>query len=231
MKIHRLLPIRRPFAQAFTLIELLVVIAIIALLAALSVGAFTMAMQTSSRNRSTATLQAIVSGLERYHEKNGEYPAPSGSDTQDFQGSQMNVSGAQMLYQAITGDGNDAIDLGSASGSSIKSSGTVDPTNKDFVINGDFIPTRDSSGTWKSKLNSTLVTSNGQFLIVDGFGHPFQYNKADVNTSGGVGTATTVNPNFDVWSYANATGQSDSMQSDLTTKQSTTATSIWIKNW
>ncbi len=111
-----------------------------------------------------------------------------------------------MLYQAITGDGTDQIKLASGSGSS--STGTVTDTNKEFVINGDFIPSKDSSGSWKSKLNSTLVT-DGVFYIVDGFGKPFQYDKAPVTASGSPNTVT-VNPNFDVWSYANGTNSSDS---------------------
>jgi len=230
MKIHRLLPIRRPFAQAFTLIELLVVISIIALLAALSIGAFTMAMQTSARNRTTATLHAVVSALERYKEKNGEYPEPSGSvinQTDKFGDMTLNTGGAQMLYQAITGDGNDAINIGN--GAATSSTGAVTDANKEFVINGDFIPTKDlTTGTFKSKLNSTTVTSDNKFLIMDGFGHPFQYTKAPVAVTGT--PATTVNPTYDVWSFANATS-ADGVTSDLATKQDSTKNAAWIKNW
>ena len=229
MKIHRLLPIRRPFAQAFTLIELLVVIAIIALLAALSIGAFTMAMQTSARNRTTATLHAVVSALERYKEKNGEYPeATDTSGSQSFGDVTMRTGGAAMLYQAITGDGSDAIKIGT--GSATSSSGTVADANKEFTINGDFIPTKDGSGTWKAKLNSTFVTGD-KFLIVDGFGHPFQYDKAAVSTGGAGGTPpTTVNPTYDVWSFANATNSGE-VAYDLSTKQNNTKNAAWIKNW
>ena len=52
--------------QGFTLIELLVVITIMALMAALTMGAFTYAQKSAARGRTTATHVAIISGLERY---------------------------------------------------------------------------------------------------------------------------------------------------------------------
>ena len=230
MKIHRILSVCRRGAPAFTLIELMVVISIIAILAALSIGAFTMATQTAARNRTTAVLKAIESALERYKEANGDFPKPkdsSGNHGLDVKG------GAQMLYQAITGDGNNELDLGSSAETPKNSQGArgVDPK---YVINGDFIPTQKSDGTWSpGKLNATLVSSASEFYIIDGFGHPFQYDKAQPTTgSGGAPppAPTTVNPTYDLWSYGN-TNSTESTGASLNTKGDGTATSVWIKNW
>jgi prepilin-type N-terminal cleavage/methylation domain-containing protein len=57
----------KPRSAGFTLIELLVVIAIIALLASLTIGAFSYATAAAGRNRTSATQAAIMSGLERYN--------------------------------------------------------------------------------------------------------------------------------------------------------------------
>ncbi len=217
MKIPRILPVRHPLARAFTLIELLVVIAIIALLAALSMGTFNMAMQSSARNRTTATLQAIISGLEAYKEANGEYPVtPSGYNS--GKGSETthgytttdatSLLGAQMLYQAITGDGDNSLTVSGSAGSN-SSVGLVQAANAQSTINGDFVPTKVISGTsttWKSKLNSTMVDSSNRFYLMDGFGHPFQYERAATNniTTTQAPTPITVNPTYDLWSYGTA---------------------------
>lgn len=230
MKIHRILPAHRRFERAFTLIELLVVIAIIAVLAALSIGAFTMATTTSARNRTKATLQAIVSALERYKEANGDFPTPM--DTSGNH-SLTTTTGAQMLYQAITADGYDQIKLATPPSGHASSNGTVDPAMTSFTINGDFIPAKQSSdgsssntSNYRSKLNATLVDKDNKFYLVDGFGHPFQYDKAAPTGQ----QATTINPTYDVWSYANI-GQTDSQSASLEDKSNAKNIAIWITNW
>jgi prepilin-type N-terminal cleavage/methylation domain-containing protein len=242
MKIQRILPVRRSLVQAFTLIELLVVIAIIALLAALSMGTFTMAQQASNNNRTRTTLQGIISALERYKEANGEFPTsinakpPNGISTH----STTAFDGAQMLYQAITGDGYDQIYMASPPSpapSHSSSNGSVDPNFASLTINGDFIPTQVTSGsssTWKSKLNATFVDTSNNFYLIDGFGHPFQYDRAAVTSVSAASpvTPTTVNPTYDLWSYGTGTGTNDPKGTSLTDKQNNaTATAMWIKNW
>ena len=218
--------VRPSGARAFTLIELMVVIAIIAILAALSIGAFNMATQTAARNRTTATLQGISSALERYKEANGDYPKTKEDSPQhslDYK------KGAQMLYQAITGDGNDQIDLGGSTESGKASQGKA--ADAQYVVNGDFMPGKKSDGSWSAgKLNATMVSAAGEFYLIDGFGHPFQYDKAQPTTGNPPPSATTVNPTYDLWSYANS-NTTDSTDGSLNTKGSSTATSIWITNW
>jgi prepilin-type N-terminal cleavage/methylation domain-containing protein len=214
--------VRPRFARGFTLIELLIVISIIALLAALSMGLFSTAQERAARSRTTATLQAITSALERYKADNGEYPAPKNpGKTANVGGNNLTIGGAQMLYQAITGDGSDAIDLGTTQGK--PSDGQIDDSEKKFTINVDFIPSKDATGNYRSKLNATMVVS-GDFFLVDGFGHPFFYSRGDDPQSQSVNKGS-----FDVWSVAQSKNISTSFS--LADKGNKDMTGPWIKNW
>ena len=220
MNNHRISPVPRARTQAFTLIELLVVMVIIALLAALSMGGYTYAMQASSRSRTLATLSAISTGLDQYKEKFGEYPETANSATVGGSGN-MRIGGAMMLYQALTGDGTDQIKLGAGTATTA-SDGAIDATERPNVINGDFVPIKDNNGYWKSKLNATIVTSGG-FMLVDGFGHPYLYEKG--------GSADAVNTTtYDLWSIAQSTSMGATIYT-LANKQDPTKTSVWLKNW
>ena len=220
MNTHRNPPARLARTSAFTLIELLVVMAIIALLAALSRGGFTYAMQSSYRNRTVGTLSALGSTLEQYKEKFGEYPEPANPTTKGGSGN-MRIGGAMMLYQAITGDGTDQIKL-SSTATPTASDGTIDDTERANVINADFVPIKDNNGTWKSKLNATFVSSSNQFFLVDGFGHPFLYEKG--------GSTDAINATYDLWSISHSTTMDDSIYT-LAVKKDGTQTAKWIKNW
>lgn len=213
-------PARRAQAPAFTLIELLVVMAIIALLAALSFGGFSYAMQASLRNRTVGTLSALSASLEQYKEKFGEYPDPANPATLGGSGN-MRIGGAMMLYQAITGDGSDQIKL-ATSVVTKPSDGIVDDTERPNVINGDFVPIKDNNGTWKSKLNAAFVSSSNQFMLIDGFGNPFLYEKG--------GSADAINVTYDLWSIAQSTTK-DATIYTLAIKKDGTKTAPWLKNW
>jgi len=187
----------------------------------LSIGTFRIGPPLSpERNRTVATLHAIVSALERYHEKNGRYPEPvSGSKEHSIE----NIEGAQMLYQVITGDGTDKI----KGAPPTPSSGVVADPEK--MINGDFIPTRESNGKWHSKLNATKVEPKGVIYLVDGFGHPFQYDVApSPGTTASDKSQTLINPTYDVWSHAN---DGDNHGTKAADKNDNTANAAWIKNW
>lgn len=208
--------LNRRLAGGFTLIELLVVIAIIALLAALTLGGFQYAQQAAGRNKTTASLAAIKSGLEQYKEKFGEYPAvPSGSaaETGTYGGITVKRAAAAMLYQALSGDGNTYIQLSGATAE--ESNGEVSAEEVPNSINSNLPPQMIfSSGLKKGDAGSRY--------LIDGFGRPFQYTKG--------GEATAVNPTYDLWSF----GHSDTVgtpKDDLETKKSATATATWIKNW
>ena len=213
MKTHRLPLKRRPQPRAFTLIELLVVITIIAILAALTMGTFTFAQQSASRNRTTAGLSAIVNGLEIYKEKFGEYPAPvNTTSTGSGSSAGLRIGGALMLYQAITGDGFDNIAGADKAGSKgpPTSDGKVDDNERVNSIKGDLPKTM------------VLNTADG-YMLIDGFGHPYQYEKG--------GTADAVNTTFDIWSFAQLDSARAASGYSVATKKDEKATAVWIKNW
>jgi prepilin-type N-terminal cleavage/methylation domain-containing protein len=80
--------------RGFTLIELLVVIAIIGVLAALIVGATTVASKNKVENRVKAELNALVGAIESFHKKNGFYPADNGDVVN---------TGTNQLFYELTG--------------------------------------------------------------------------------------------------------------------------------
>ncbi len=214
MKIHRRPPQWGQRPRAFTLIELLVVIAIISILAALTMGTFAYAQQSSSRNRTTAGLSAIVNGLEQYKEKFGEYPEPANPSAMGTGNSAAyRTGGAMMLYQAITGDGYDNIKDADKAGpkGSPTSDGTVDPAERPNSIRGDLPKTM------------VLSTADG-YMLIDGFGRPYQYDRPPSDPTL---PSNSVNVTFDVWSFAQKEGSDVS----LATKKDETKTAVWIKNW
>ena len=100
---------RKRGIRGFTLLEIIVVISIIALLAALLLGN---GDSVSSKRRLTqSTLQTIQSALERYHSQYGEYPEPVNADetAEIMPGKAYPIGAARCLYQALRGDGSDAI--------------------------------------------------------------------------------------------------------------------------
>lgn len=216
MKSHPRLTSRRAVLLGFTLIELLVVIMVIAILAALSLGAFRYAQESAARNRTVGAHAAIKAALEQYKEKFGEYPEPkNAAATSQIGGSSYRTGGAQMLYQAITGDGSSAIKLSSTAESG-ESNGKVDDNEMENVINGT-LPT-----TLIYPPPSQLAAGeSGERMLVDGWYRPFQYSK---------GEADTLNPTYDLWSFGPMkTGASASYGIDA--KRDTVTSATWIKNW
>ncbi|WP_395742444.1 type II secretion system protein [Prosthecobacter sp.] len=229
--------------RAFTLVEMLIVVTIIAMLAALTLGGYTYAMRSSKRRLTTGTFEAIKLALERYNSEFGEYPQPAGSNQMmPFPPgtAAYDISGAACLYQALTGDGYDQIKGvtaassssaggGSAGGSSDgKVEGTAEIKNKMFV-----------------EIPQTIFTKKGStYILIDGFGHPFQYIKAALpsTTTGsgssgsgssgsgsGTTTATTINSTYDLWSYSE--DEQNTTKQSINTLSDPTLSVKWIKNW
>jgi prepilin-type N-terminal cleavage/methylation domain-containing protein len=203
---------------AFTLMELLIVISIMALLASLTMMGFSSAQVNASRNRTSAFHRAIMSGLEAYHSDNGEYPEPrSGGKTTNFGKGQYEIGGALMLYQALSGDGDDEIK--SSSGSRNRSNGKIDNDKEIAEIKLKEMPRE----MWKS-------TSSDEWVIVDGFGHPFQYTyPKHTGAAAGTPSTTTVNTTYDLWSYAE--DDKHTQKTSLGDKQDVNISGKWIKNW
>ncbi len=193
---------------------LLWIIGLAGLLVYLTVGRLPGSHQATGRNRTTASLAVIKSGLEQYYEKYGRYPEPTEEaegDSETFDGVTMNRGGAAMLYQAITGDGSDYV---KAESKGTPSDGTVDAQEVVNSINSNLPPFMIFSMS-KSK------EVPGLRCLVDGYGRPFQYTKG--------GHVEAVNSTYDVWSYADE--KSTTVNRDLATKKDPQKTATWIKNW
>lgn len=193
-------------AQGFTLMELLVVICIIALLAALVIGSGNSG--SSKRNVTQGTRQTIEAALERYHNEHGEYPEPVNPDetTEIMPGKVYRIGAARCLYQALRGDGGDAI----------KGAGR---DASDGQVSGEEI---------KNMLVQDLPTAvwrkvGGSYILVDAFGHPFQYTKADSENK------NTINSSYDLWSYSE--DDKNVMAKSKDTEANASLGAKWIKNW
>lgn len=216
MKYHPPITARRAPAPGFTLIELLVVIVIIGILAALTLGAFRFAQESAARNRTVGAHAAIKAGLEQYKEKFGEYPEPNNaSATTQIGGSTYRSGGAQMLYQAITGDGSSAIRLSSGADAG-ESDGKIEEGEMENVINGT-LPTT----LIYPPPSQMAAGESGQRLLVDGWYRPFQYSK---------GEADTLNPTYDLWSFGPMKAGA-SASYNLDAKRDAVTSATWIKNW
>jgi prepilin-type N-terminal cleavage/methylation domain-containing protein len=216
-------PSLTPRRAGFTLIELLVVVTIIALLFAMVVGGFSFADRFSKTSSTERTIKAIGIGLENYKRDFGEYPEPaSPNDTTSIANKSYVVSGAAMLYQALSGDGHDQILLRQAPRSLPTSDGNID---------------EDESGSVKfANMPKELWTNqDNRYYMVDGFGKPYQYVKAasvDPTRPDIAPPVITINSTYDLWSYGadeeNITARSIETTTDESLKD---ATSKWIKNW
>lgn len=211
MKTHRHAGRRQhPVLRGFTLLELLVVMVIIGILAALTLGAFRFAQESAARNKTIAAHAAIKSALEQYKEKFGEYPEPAEASSSDqIGGSNFRIGGAEMLYQAITGDGSSAIELNSG-GDQSSSDGEITDAERENTINGN--------------LPKTMIhqTDRGKWILVDGWTRPFQYSKGDADTLNST--------SYDLWSFGNMPDNGRAAYS-ITAKKDMLMSGSWIKNW
>lgn len=213
--------------SAFTLVELLVVVAIIAVLASLTLGAYTFAMRDSKRRTTIGSMTAIAAALDDYQTQFGEYPEPAnpGTNTEILPGKTYDIGGAACLYQALRGDGFDQIAGATSSGGSEASAASDGKVEGEEIANMIF---KELPDTMWSRRGST-------FFLIDAFGRPFQYIKAALpsTTPGGAGggdtQATTINSTYDLWSYAE-----DDVNINKTSVESLEAAQAsqkWITNW
>ncbi len=147
-------------ASGFTLIELLVVIAIVITLAGLVLAAATGMQKNAARKKALTQINAIELGLEMFNRDNGEFPVhDSGSSlTGD-----VPELGAEILYQALSGDGNDLLRFYAESSSStgkLGSSGTAYLEELD--------PKANPQGMVGTK-------GSGNYTVVDPWGQPYRY--------------------------------------------------------
>ena len=190
--------------------ELLLVIAIIAILAGLGVSGYQFATIYASKSKTKAQMASLKLALEEYHKLHGEFPKPatergSDSEVEWIGGQSYKLGGAQVLYQALSADGSDKLDLGSST--TAASDGEIDETEEENLVMKDMDPEADSTGMVK--------LYKGDWLLVDGFGNPWQYRHG--SESGAINKST-----YDLWSYGDAEDSSSTGE----------ATDIhWIRNW
>ncbi|MEZ5304033.1 MAG: prepilin-type N-terminal cleavage/methylation domain-containing protein [Verrucomicrobiales bacterium] len=188
----------------FTVIELITVIAIILILAALTIGLFKYVQYKASAEQARGYIAAIETALERYKGEYGNYPEPIEGATVNVNGKQYDIAGAKCLYQALTGDGSDAIK--GVGGSA--SNGESEDGEQIF---------------WKKIAPGTktnLVAKDGEsnYYLVDPFGVPFQYRTAIFDEDGEMENEDEMhNSTYDIWSYGKDTTGTDEVS--------------WIKNW
>jgi prepilin-type N-terminal cleavage/methylation domain-containing protein len=199
-------------ASGFTLMELLIVIGIIALLAVLVIRGG--GEPASSKRRVTvSTMETIHVALERYHSEFGEYPEPVSPDetVEVMPGKTYRIGAAKCLYQALRGDGYDAIKgAGGIEKDKPQSDGQVSVEEAKQAVLRDMPP-----GMWRKV--------GGSYILVDAFGRPFQYIKADSEKK------NTINTTYDLWSFAEDDKNILSQSKDTESKPGLDAT--WIKNW
>ena len=200
-----------PKGHGFTLMELLVVIGIIALLAALVLGSG--GSGSSKRQVTQSANQMIESALDRYREHYGEYPEPlNGDETAEIMpGKVYRIGAAKCLYQALRGDGCDAIKGAQSVGNNnSQSDGQVSAGE----IKNAMIPEM-PQGMWRKV--------GGSYILVDAFGRPLQYIKADSDKK------NTINSTYDLWSYAE--DEKNIMAKSKNTEAHASLGAKWIKNW
>ena len=139
-------------SSGFTLIELLTVITILAILMGMAMAIISYAQGKAAEDKTKGAMSAIKAGLERYYDRNGEYPEP-------MENNGMGTSGAIALYQALLDDGDDEI-----------SGGPNNPSDG-----------RPGEEMLVDLLGKGLVGDDGDgvYYLKDGYDRPFMYQSYD----------------------------------------------------
>ena len=138
---------------AFTLIELLTVMAVIAILAGMILGTAGYVQKKAARDRARTEIAAMEVALESYRVDNGWYPANPLKKAPSTP-NRPTSGGADILYQALTGDGTNKLMDG----------GVASLGNKQYGKNG--------VAYWEPKDNQLNAERN---QICDPFGRPYNY--------------------------------------------------------
>jgi prepilin-type N-terminal cleavage/methylation domain-containing protein len=156
--------------RAFTLIELIVVVGIITVLTGLVLSTVSYARKKGGLARAQAEIAAMSAAIENYKADNAIYPPNTVA------------TGAHALYQALSGDGNDAI------GGTIGSTGTPGSSGKSYMA-----------------LRPNMLSPNppnATTRVIDPFTNDYNYFAPGTNNTSA----------FDLWSTANANPPTDQNQ-------------------
>jgi hypothetical protein len=165
---------------------------------------------------------AIRAALERYKERYGDYPLPTNpEETELFDGKHLRTGAAHMLYQAITGDGNAAILVSpSPVSGNHESDGKLDDIEAKESVGSSVLP------KFCVHPANVPVGIAKPRLLVDGWGRPFQYIKADPDPV----KNKAINPTYDLWSYG-PKADSKPHEDSPDARRDEQRTSSWITNW
>ncbi|MEM7383924.1 MAG: prepilin-type N-terminal cleavage/methylation domain-containing protein [Verrucomicrobiota bacterium] len=175
--------------KGFTLIEIITVITIIAILAALILATVSYANNAAARKKTQVFLVAIGQGLDRYKEEYGEFPRVIG-------GSDNPVTQGRAIYQAVSGDGSDSLDLGGGGG--VPSDGRPG-TEGPFFLPSAYSGAKQTAG----------IVDPDQYFLKDAYGNPYRYMRAEEGVK-------TQNPDYDLWSIGNADGDNSDEEKWIT---------------
>lgn len=164
------------------------------------------------RRVTDSTRTAIEAYLERYFAIHGCFPQPADpEETAEISpGVICRIGGAKCLYQALRGDGSDAI---------VTNDKTISATTSD----GNFETAEIQRCIFKDMPSFMCRKVGNSFILVDGYGRPFQYIKADPEKK------NTVNSTYDLWSYGD--DETNLRATSKDTEADPAVGAKWIKNW
>lgn len=211
----RSFPPRAATRRGFTLIEIIVTISIIALLSTLALIAMNYANRTSKMRKAQAQLRTIESFLERYYADYGTYPRPiteDGGTSVNIGGVTYPAGGAIALYQALSGDGDTGLE-----GGSVAPQGELGSAPGSTVYWADLDP--------RSNPQQLVFEQNGQYMLVDPWGIPWQYQLPPRLDSTGPDDPERFKQKYhnttkyDLWSFGGTKPEEFGQEGN------------WIKNW
>lgn len=191
--------------SAFSLLELLVVMSIMIVLAGLVLAAVRGMQESALRKKAGSQIEAIGLALEDFRIDNGEYPINEIDPEQDPE------AGAMVLYQALSGDGNDRLGF---YGEPSASTGKLASSQKAYMEQLD--PQADSQG---------MVNENaaGVFYVNDPWREPYRYVRHDDDPPGERQEKQRNPSTYDLYSPGQASDPAEGDQESNEKK--------WITNW
>ena len=221
MKSHRSL---RPRA-AFTLIEVLTVVAIVAMLSAMGFAGIRFAQNKSRQSDTIALLWDIGKSIQGYYDDQGNYPRPAMEEEEtQIEGTSWKIGGSRMLYQVLSGDGNDAIKGGEkmSTGQPASSKTEEDPDAGKVYMDTIVAPTRQQIED-KKKLKLVEAAGDTGYYVIDSWRHPLQYQIAERDKNGVVTNDIKMHSasNYELWSYGIVKKPEEGEE----------AQAKWISNW
>ena len=211
--------------RGFTLIELLVVVAIIAMLAAIGFAAMQFAMNKSREKDTVALIQNFSRAIKDYKDDHGNYPRPAdGEETTTVDSQSYAVGGAKMLYQVLSGDGDNALKGGEkiSTGEQASAKDEKNPSAGKIYLDTVVPPTEQMK---KDKKPAKYVEPAGDesYFVVDPWRHPLQYQVPDRDKNGVITNDIKMfsSSDYELWSYGTLKKPDDSEESQKK----------WITNW